>query len=769
MKRVVSISLGPGDLDVSFRNRFLGETFAVTRIGTDKDQDRAATLVQEHRDRVDALGLGMVREHYTVGTDRFIQPATRKLEALAGQTSITTGARLREIVQEWTLRSAMLELGNIFNNAKVLFLSGTLNYRLASVLAEYTDNLTFADPVAQFGLPNLLHSLRALERYASGSHPILRLDGGKDRIPSVAPFTFFNHLVLRRAVRDAHVVVAPYEQLQHYGKRELEGKTVITSTVSDERLAELRDKGVRLVLDCSIQPFKHTVGLNVIDAMIIAALDKPATEISHDDYLEIFTDLELKPRLLYPTPGRKHINRFAFVIHPLSQQYLKHLKPLEMLSRVSPQPVMDLVEKAVAYTPPFVYSKVEGIRSPDGVEAEGWLIIVGGTPKEIMSHTPEFTYRRLLAAADIAKDLGAQIMGLGAFTKVVGDAGVTVAKRAPLPITTGNSYSASGALWAAHDAVQRLGLVKLEKGKKVQGKAMVVGATGAIGAACARLLARTAEELHLVSPEAAKLLILEKSILRESPGVKLVLSSYADSDASIGDMDMIVTATSGAGKKILDIMQVKPGCVITDVARPLDLSPEDVAKRPDVLVIESGEIALPGDINMKSIGFDDRNVVYACLAETIVLALEGRFENFTLGRNLEWEKVHEIYKLGLKHGMQLAAISGVNGVYSDADIAAVRKRALTARKQIASTDKASGKTSSRSGKSRKGKSQPGKSAARRSPAGKSRTTDSKRGKSAGRKGGASQSSTRSSSQRKSGTGASPKKASRGSRSGGKTR
>ena len=127
-------------------------------------------------------------------------------------------------------------------------------------------------------------------------------------------------------------------------------------------------------------------------------------------------------------------------------------------------------------------------------------------------------------------------------------------------------------------------------------------------------------------------------------------------------------------------MQVKPGCVITDVARPLDLPPEEVAKRPDVLVIESGEVSLPGDVRMKSIGFEDRHVVYACLAETIVLALEGRFENFTLGRNLEWEKVHEIYKLGLKHGMKLAAISGVNGVYADEDIARVRELALEARK-----------------------------------------------------------------------------------------
>jgi predicted amino acid dehydrogenase len=147
-------------------------------------------------------------------------------------------------------------------------------------------------------------------------------------------------------------------------------------------------------------------------------------------------------------------------------------------------------------------------------------------------------------------------------------------------------------------------------------------------------------------------------------------------------MDMIVTATSGAGKKVLDIMQVKPGCVITDVARPLDLPAEEVAKRPDVLVIESGEIQLPGDVHMKNIGLP-QGVAYACLAETIVLALEGRFENFTVGRAIEWEKVREIYQLGLKHGMKLAAISGVNGPFGDEDIDSVREKALAARAEQA--------------------------------------------------------------------------------------
>jgi Mg-chelatase subunit ChlI len=98
-----------------------------------------------------------------------------------------------------------------------------------------------------------------------------------------------------------------------------------------------------------------------------------------------------------------------------------------------------------------------------------------------------------------------------------------------------------------------------------------------------------------------------------------------------------------------------------------------------VLVIESGEIELPTPVKgMKSIGLP-KNVIYACLAETIVLALEGRFEVFTIGRDTEWEKVKEIYKLGIKHGMKLAAISGVKGVYSDEDIAKVVALAKKAR------------------------------------------------------------------------------------------
>ncbi len=678
LKTVVGISLGSPAQDFEFTTTFLGKKIRVCRFGTNGSLAKAGKLIKYWDKRADAIGLGVLKDSYKAGAHRFVEEDSAKLKALAVHAPVTIGGKLGDILQEWAVRHAQVDLGNYFNNARVLFFSGLKNYKLALSMAEYTDNLRFADPLNQLGVPKLLTSLEALQLYASGAHYVK--DWSLPSAMSSGPVKEWTRFLLRKAMQKASVIVAPVHELDEFGLEELAGKTVITATVSDARLAQLAQKGVYGVIDGAPVMHGHALGPDLLDAMIVAATGKHPDEILEDDYLEIITALQLAPRILYPN-GFKRINRFAFVIHPLSQEYFKKIKSIDLLSQVSPPILMNSLERIMAYAPPFVYSRVSGIKSPTGVEAEGWLISVGGTPREIMRHNPEFTYRRLLDAAAMAKRLGAQIMGLGAFTKVVGDAGVTVAKRSPLPITTGNSYSASGALWAAHDAVLRLQLLPVPKGKqRIKFKAMVVGATGAIGSVCARLIAKVATEVYLVSPETAKLLALKESILQETPDAKLFLSAKAD--RNIADMDMIVTATSGAGKKVLDIMKVKPGCVITDVARPLDLPAAEVAKRPDVLVIESGEIELPGDVQMKNIGLP-KNVVYACLAETIVLALEGRFENFTVGRAIEWEKVREIYQLGIKHGMKLAAISGVSGPFSDEDIEKVRELALVARAKAA--------------------------------------------------------------------------------------
>jgi predicted amino acid dehydrogenase len=674
MKKIVAVTLGSSEQDHTFKTEFIGHSFEVKRVGADGDTGKAWELMRRHQASADAIGLGEMGDHQNVGQGTLINKETRRLLNVVTRVPATTGATLRRLLQVRAVRHVQNTLGGHFTNSRVLFLSGLRNYDMAVAMQDYTPNLFFADVIAQTGAPMPLASLNQLELFAKGSEWVL---SGRPGEVLESLLSGFKRNRMAAAVDSAHVVVGTFAEIKAVGSLgNLEGKTVITSAVDDQRLTFFKQCKVNLVVDVSPQLFERVVGLNVVEAMILAVLDKPAEDVSDDDFIEIIDELKITPRLLHPTGKFRNIRRFAFVIHPLSQEFIRKGLPIP---KSAPKFVMNQVETLAAHMPPMVYCKMENIVSPSGAEAEGWLITVGGTPKEMLARSPEFTYRRLLAASEIAEKLGAQIMGLGAFTKVVGDAGVTVARRSRLPITTGNSYSASGALWAAADAMRRMGLVQLstKNGERLNAKTMVIGASGSIGSVSARLLAMAFDEVVIAGRDLKKLEELKRSILHDTPDAKVVCS--IEYDDLLADMDMIVTSTSGAGKKILDITKVKPGCVITDVARPLDLPPEEVAKRPDVLVIESGEIELPTRVKgLKSIGLPP-NVIYACLAETIVLALEGRFEVFTVGRDTEWPKVKEIYKLGLKHGMKLSAISGVNGVFTDADIEKVVKLAKKAR------------------------------------------------------------------------------------------
>ena len=358
-------------------------------------------------------------------------------------------------------------------------------------------------------------------------------------------------------------------------------------------------------------------------------------------------------------------HRFAFVLHPLTVDYLaKH--PRYAWTRRLPR---RLLETSAAYLPAQYVGAARGGCSPaTGQRVHGLIYALGATPRQMLTRPPEFTYTRLDAAVRDAAERGAKIMGLGAFTKVVGDAGVTVARRAPIPVTTGNSLTIAATLETAKQAAIRLGWPNLARGK-----AMIVGATGAIGSVCSRLLAAAVKDVVLVSIEPPRLAALKQTILEETPDAKVAID--VSTAPWVGQCDLIVTATSAFGLRVLDVSQCKPGALILDVALPPDISAEEAAVRPDVLVVESGEVLIPGPVNFSfDIGLPP-HVSYACLAEAALLAMEERFECFTLGRDVAPPRVKEIYKLYRRHGFQIAPLRSFGRLLTDELIEEKRVRA----------------------------------------------------------------------------------------------
>jgi fatty aldehyde-generating acyl-ACP reductase len=125
---------------------------------------------------------------------------------------------------------------------------------------------------------------------------------------------------------------------------------------------------------------------------------------------------------------------------------------------------------------------------------------------------------------------------------------------------------------------------------------------------------------------------------------------------AIREAEMVLSATSAA-RPVIQPEHLKHGAVVCDVARPSDVSDRVGRERQDVLVIGGGVVDVPGNVDF---GFDfglPPGKAYACMAETMVLALEERCESYSLGKDVRPAQVREIAQLARKHGFRLSAIS----------------------------------------------------------------------------------------------------------------
>ncbi|MBI3172695.1 MAG: SDR family NAD(P)-dependent oxidoreductase [Chloroflexi bacterium] len=360
------------------------------------------------------------------------------------------------------------------------------------------------------------------------------------------------------------------------------------------------------------------------------------------------------------------MDSFAFIIHPID--------PKRDVSRKFPFLGKVLNERQIdffsTYFPPVYISEIEGITSQaTGKQIKGWFIACPFTPRRMMELPVRTVYRKIIQTGRLAEKLGADILGLGAFTSVVGDAGITIADRLAVPVTTGDSYTVALAVQAIRDAARIMDISMKDA------TVAVVGATGAIGRVCAELLADEAAELLLVARDEKKLAELRERLQVRAKS-KLVTSTKMD---VLSRAQLILTVTS-AIHDIIRPEHLLPGSVVCDVARPRDVSAMVAAARNDILVIDGGMVDVPGPVNFHfNFGFPPGKA-YACMAETMALALEGRFEDYTVGKDITVERVQEITAIAERHGFRLSGFRSFEREVTEEQIETVRTNARRARR-----------------------------------------------------------------------------------------
>jgi predicted amino acid dehydrogenase len=359
--------------------------------------------------------------------------------------------------------------------------------------------------------------------------------------------------------------------------------------------------------------------------------------------------------------------KFCFVIHPLSLEDVVRYEPG---AKGKGKPI---IAKILEWMPPWAAAHVTGVRTPDGRETEGWFVAAGLLPAQMLELPREQVYQRILGAIEIGVGLGAEVAGLGAFTGVVGDGGITIAKRSPIPVTTGNSLTIAAGVRSLFRGADEMGL------DPARSTAVVVGATGSIGGACVELIAPRVEHVILVARNETRLRKFHESIRDRLP----CGSSYAtDIGEAVRRADLVLTATSST-QDVIEPEDLRTGAVVCEVSLPHDVSRRVAAERPDVLVVEGGNMRVPGEMRWSRVREDGeefnmglpRGTALACMSETMLLALENRCESYTLGRGIDLAKVREIDTLAERAGFSLADMRAFDLPISREQIARTRAAA----------------------------------------------------------------------------------------------
>jgi predicted amino acid dehydrogenase len=632
----------------------LDQTVAVEHIGCDKDLAVMSAHIADFDGKVDAIALVGVAKTLQSGGDRVKHVQGAKLFEIAKETPVLDGSGVRASMERWALRLADDNQPGIWSRKHVLLVPALNHSGLAKAFKQYTEDVREAD--AQIYDPNT-PVLFSVKRMADQSFRLIFPAAGTAGVKRDEDMFEW-----------ADIIAGDMGAIRRYAPESLKGKTVVTEYATEEDVEDLRNREVPVLVTTMPSLTESDLaehGAAVFEAVLVSIREDKSTTLNEDTYLNLMADLNWSTGIRFLTEDA-NVNLFAFVIHPLTIRFI-HKSPKFGFTKYLPDAV---VERSASRMRPFYISKITGIESPaTGQKIEGILYGLGGTPKELMRHEPGFIYRQLIYCARMAERRGARLMGLGAFTSVVGDAGITVAQKSDIAITSGNSLTVAATLETAKQALVQMGH-RLEDSR--EGNVMIIGATGSIGSVCSRLLAQAIPNVTLVAPRPEKLIALKRTIEEESPDANVTISTSAD--YHVADADLIVTTTTALNQRIIDVSKCKPGAVVCDIARPPDITVEEAELRPDMLIIESGEILLPGKPDF---GYDiglPPGVAYACLAETALLAMEGRFEDYTLGRDIEIERVKEIYQMYKKHGLELSGIRSHGHFLTDEDLA--QKRVL---------------------------------------------------------------------------------------------
>jgi predicted amino acid dehydrogenase len=324
---------------------------------------------------------------------------------------------------------------------------------------------------------------------------------------------------------------------------------------------------------------------------------------------------------------------FAFIVNPLTIKQLKNLRPLLKL-------VPDFfLAPSLKKLPPFKVLHTGKLRSIRGKEIEGYFIISPLISKQL---DDGFVLDRNIAAVRLAESLNAGIVGLSPDSSTLADKGHIIGKALKIPVTNGSSLTA----WSVFEAIYRIARVKNINLKEC--KLAVINASSPLGSLCSRKLSDYVRLITINGAEKDKLGRLKENIAQLSP-VEVIMEEEAD--RAVKEADIVINADISS-RPAFDIQKLKPNTIFCNIPS-FGSATDKTGLRNDITVVEAGLIKMPYAGKLRINTGLPRDIIPASLAETMLLTFTERFVSYSLGEDINLDRLEEIADITAQHGFEV--------------------------------------------------------------------------------------------------------------------
>jgi len=325
---------------------------------------------------------------------------------------------------------------------------------------------------------------------------------------------------------------------------------------------------------------------------------------------------------------------FAFLFHPTSMRQIKHYWPI---TSILPQ---SLVKSFLKNQKPKIIH-IKKLKSLTGKEIDGYVIMSPLLPESILEVDEESILQKIVDAGGQAKELGANILGLEGYFATVADKKPMIYKHIKTAVTSGSTFTA----WSVFESVYLTSQLNKLDLKKCT--VTFFGPNNAIGSLCARKFAEHCGQIMLTGGITQKLECL-KSAMAGMPASVIV---EEDTQKAIKRADIIINCYNGPSV-LFDISDIKPGAIVCDAAVFKHIA-DKARKRKDITVIDCGNIKLPLSQKLSSTMTDHENMICSYMAETMLLTLENKCVNYSLGEQINLDKLEDIANIAVRHGFEI--------------------------------------------------------------------------------------------------------------------